>query len=93
MTADRLVLPASLGVDARQAFVWTASKAIEQTDTEIEIDCSGAAGTEPSLVGMLVVIARGAHRRRVSIVLVGASAQLRQQLVGADVDGRFVIRE
>jgi anti-anti-sigma regulatory factor len=88
-----LVVPTNHGVDARRKFLGTASDAIDRADDMIEIDCSGVDERGPSLVGMLVTIARNAHRRRVRVALINTSPQLRRQLGVAEVADPFVISQ
>jgi anti-anti-sigma regulatory factor len=90
---DRLVVPADHRLDARREFLGIASQAVERADYEIEIDCSGVEESELMLVGMLVTVARGAHRRGIRVVLIAATPELRRQLIVANVGDRFVIRE
>jgi len=87
-----LILHGDLGFEARQAFIAAARTAMESSDRTVELDSSAIDVIGPiddPVIGMLVTLARAAHRQGRQVTLLRAPRQMRFQLETAAVDHLF----
>lgn len=88
MKTERLFLRGDLGFEARQQFITAVRAAMESTDAEVELDCSGvdvAEAIDDPVIGMLVTLARAARRQGAQVALVRAPRPMRVQFEAAGV--------
>ena len=93
VVTDSLVVVGGLDLDARRAFVTTASAAIDEVDRSqvdhVGLDCSNVESLDDETLGMLVIVARLAQRRGARATLIRASKRVRTQLDESGVSHFF----
>jgi anti-sigma B factor antagonist len=79
-TQRLLVAPATLGLDSRKEFRERAIALLEELPTglgRLVVDLSGTTGVDSAGLGVLMLVQRRASERRQTVVLRGASDEIR----------------
>jgi len=84
-----MVVLSGLDLDARRLFIEIASGMIDSDYAHIELDCSHLDALDEQTLGMLVTVARKAHRRGQRVVLDRPSKRVRHDLDDAGVGYLF----
>ena len=91
---DPLVVNDNMDIDERRALVTEASARVQMLagghETELTLDCSRVVTAPDAMLGMLVLIVRGAQRKGLRVVLKRPSARLKRSIIGAGVRRHFI---
>jgi anti-anti-sigma regulatory factor len=89
VVTDPMVMLSGLDLDARRLFIAIASGMVDSDYAHIELDCSHVDALDEQTLGMLVTVARKAHRRGQRVVLGLPSERVRRDLGDAGVSYLF----